>query len=190
MSPIRAALIASIAVAILGSVPADCRSVEIFALGKKNGSFADFARERDLAHPVIYKVDESSPQKDWPAYQPGSFDPIVSRSTMQQDWVNTKPGPKPQPFKVQFNLSTAPKGTFVLHLDAIFRYRRPAPPRYTLFINGKLEASYRLTPHPAPELWWPNGGEAEGNTQYFGYQSLDMEMPASLFVTGANAISM
>jgi alpha-mannosidase len=191
MKPMTTALITSIAaLATLGPVSAHCRSIEIFAIGKKNGSFTDFAREHDPAHPVVYKVAESSPQKDWPAYQPGSFDPIVGRSTMQQDWVNTKPGPKPQPFKVQFNLSTAPKGTFVLHLDAIFRYRRPAPPLYTIFINGKLEASYRLTPHPAPELWWPNGGEAEGNTQYFGYQSLDMEMPASLFVAGANAISM
>ena len=33
------------------------------------------------------KVGESSTEKDWPAYQPGSFDSLVGRSTMQHDWT-------------------------------------------------------------------------------------------------------
>lgn len=166
------------------------RKTEIFSIGTKNNSFAEFARDREAGHEVIYKVGESSPDKDWPAHQPGSFDVMVGRSTMQQDWVEAKPGAAPEPFQIQFNLPTSPRGTFILHVDAIFRYRRPAPPRYTLLINGKAAASYRLNPHPAPGQWWPNGGEADGNLQYFGYESLDIQLPDSVFASGANTISL
>ena len=91
---------------------------------------------------------------------------------------------------MRFNLPSTPRGTFILHLDAIFRYRRPAPPRYSLLINGHFAASYRLNPHPAPELWWSNGGEGDGNLQYFGYESLEMQLPASAFTTGPNTLSL
>lgn len=174
---------------LAGNVRAQ-RQTEIFSIGTRNDSFTEFVRDREAGHSVVYRVGESSPEKDWPAYQPGSFDVMVGRSTMQQDWVQVKPSPTPEPLQIQFKLSTPPKGTFVLHLDAIFRYRRPAPPRYTVLINGKSAASYRLNPHPAPELWWPNGGEADGNMQYFGYESLDMQLPASLFASGENTISL
>lgn len=163
---------------------------EIFSLGTKDNSIVEFSRNRSAETEVIYKVGESSPGKDWPAYQPGSFDSQVTRSTMQQDWVDTKAGPSPAPFQIQFEVPASPRGTFILHLDAIVRHRRPASPRFTLRLNGKYTASYRLNPHPAPELWWPNGGEADGNTQYFGYESLDMELPAALFVPGRNTLSI
>ena len=156
----------------------------IFNIGSKNGLHTEFAQNREAGHAVLYKVGESSTEKDWPAYQPGSFDSIVGRSTMQHDWTEVHPDPLPEPYKVQFSLAASPKGTFTLHLDAIFRYRRPAPPLYRVVINGNFAASYRLNPHPAPELWWPNGGDAQGNMQYFGYESLDMQLPASAFTNG------
>src|SRR6185437_4056980 len=74
--------------------------------------------------------------------------------------------------------------------DAIVRHRRPAAPRYAITVNGHSAGSYRLDPRPAPELWWPNGGEGDGNLQYFGYASLDVVLPASLFAGGANTMAL
>jgi len=107
--------------------PARARTVEVFSIGVKNNSFTEFARDREAERAILFKVGESSAERDWPAYQPGSFDSSVGFSTMQQDGVEVKPNPAPDPFQVRFNLPAAPRGTFVLHLDAIFRYRRPAP---------------------------------------------------------------
>ena len=143
--------------------------LEVFSIGRKDRSFAEFARERDPGRPVIYRVGDSSPAKDWYAYQPGSFDYQVGRSSMEQDWVVMNPGssgslakdPAPVPFEIVFSLPSTPKGAFSLHLDAIFRYRRPAAPRYVVEINGK-SGSYQLAPQPAPELWWPWVGKGEG----------------------------
>ncbi|HEX4485045.1 MAG TPA: hypothetical protein VH088_02190, partial [Terriglobales bacterium] len=164
-------------------------NTQIFSIGVKDSTFTEFDRHYETGSEVLYKTGESS-AKNWPYYQEGSFDSAVTRSTMQEDWVTTKPGPTPVPFQLHFVLPNSPQGTFTVHLDAIFRYRRPAPPIFALLVNGKNAANYRLNPHPAPELWWPNGGEADGNTQYFGYQSLDMQLPASFFLKGANTLSI
>jgi alpha-mannosidase len=179
-----------VATVLLGSVSAQTPPIDIFNIGSKNGSHTEFAQNHETGRAVLYKVGESSAEKDWPAYQPGSFDSIVGRSTMQHDWTEVHPDPLPEPFQVQFNLAASPEGIFILHLDAIFRYRRPAPPLYRVVINGNFAASYRLNPHPAPELWWPNGGDAQGNMQYFGYESLDMQLPASAFASGVNTLSL
>ncbi len=177
-----------VATALIGSVFAQTQP--IFNIGSKNGLHTEFAQNRETGHAVFYKVGESSAEKDWPAYQPGAFDSLVGRSTMQHDWTEVHPDVVPEPFHVQFKLAASPKGAFTLRLDAIFRYRRPAPPLYRVVINGKFAASYRLNPHPAPELWWPNGGDAQGNMQYFGYESLDMQLPASAFAIGLNTIAL
>ena len=63
----------------------------IFSIGSKNGLHTEFAQNREAGHAVLYKVGESSAEKDWPAYQPGSFDSIVGRSTMQHDWTEVAP---------------------------------------------------------------------------------------------------
>jgi hypothetical protein len=116
---------------------------------------------------------------------------------MEKDWIFLNPhsneslanDPVPVPFEVVFSLPSSPKGRFVLHLDAICRYRRPAIPRYEVSINGK-SGSYQLVPRPSPELWWNTGGEAEGGIQYIGYASLDMVLPASYFLSGTNRMAL
>ena len=162
----------------------------VFEIGTRNQRFTEFKRNWPEGKAVRYVAGSSTPQNDWPAYQPGTFDREVARSTMQQDWTEAKAEAAPAPFLVEFNLPENPRGAFTLHLDAIFRYRRPAPPRYSLLINEKYSASYRFRPHPSPNLWWPNGGEADGNMQYFGYESLDMLLPASYFHQGANTLAL
>ena len=179
-----------VATVLLGSISAQTQLIDIFNIGDKNGSHTEFVQNRETGRAVLYEVGESSAEKDWPAFQPGSFDSIVGRSTMQHDWTEVHPDSLPKPFQIRFKLPASPKGIFILHLDAIFRYRRPAPPLYRVVINGKFAASYRLNPHPAPELWWPNGGDAQGNMQYFGYESLDMQLPASAFASGVNTVSL
>jgi hypothetical protein len=162
----------------------------IFEIGAQDKRFTEFKRNWEQGRSVRYRVGSSTPENDWPAYHPGTFDTLVSRSTMQQDWTEVKTEARTAPFLIEFSLFDKPRGMFIFHLDAIFRYRRPAAPHYSLFINGKYSASYELRPHPTPDLWWPNGGEGDGNTQYFGYESLDMVLPATFFQRGPNTIAL
>src|SRR5438128_11448257 len=106
-----------VAIVLRGSLPAQKQLVDVFNIGSRNGSFTEFAQNRETPPAVLYKVGESSPEKDWPAYHPGSFDSMVGRSTMQRDWTEVQPGPLPELFQVRFNLPASPMGTFILHLD-------------------------------------------------------------------------
>jgi alpha-mannosidase len=168
---------------------------QIFRIGKQDRSFMEFAHHTVNAfggppldiQPVHYQVGRSSPYKDWSAYQPGPFDAQVGSSTREHDWVEQKSSDRTSvPFQVKFTLANIPRGKFVLHLDAIFRYTRPAAPRYVVEINGHL-GSYQLNPRPAADLWWPTGS---GNVQFVGYESLDMPMPAAFFHRGANTLTL
>jgi alpha-mannosidase len=166
----------------------------IFQIGKRDQSFTEFARKRNPGAPVVYDVGRSTPGADWFAYQPGLFDYQVAPSTREASWVENKSpssgnlakDPVPVPYKVKFSLGSPPQGKFVLHLDAIFRYGRPAAPRYEIDINGHA-GSYQLAPKPAPDLWWPTGS---GAPQFIGYQSLDMPLPASYFHAGGNTLTL
>lgn len=152
---------------------ARARSQTIFQIGKQDRSFQEFASDGD-SQSVLYRVGESSPAKDWRAYQPGAFDDFLKN-------------PKGVPFRVTFSLNTEPKGKFILRLDAIIRQQRPGAPRYVVEINGK-SGSYQLNPQPAPELWWPTGGY--NYAEFIGYQSTDMSLPASYFHRGENTLTL
>src|SRR5690242_17173212 len=123
-----------VAFCILGSLPCHSRSIEVFHLGTKDHSFKEFLHP-ELAHgPVVYNVGSSITSRDWPAYQQGSFDLAVTRSTMEEDWIHANKSPRSiaQPaesFQIVFKLLSNPEGSYVLQLDAIFRYRRPAAPK-------------------------------------------------------------
>ena len=109
---------------------------------------------------------------------------------MERDWTEVPPGPATPPFRIAFDLAQPLRGAVTLHVDAIVRHRRPAAPRYVVSVNGRTVGSYRIEPRPAPELWWPNGGEGNGNLQYFGYATLDVLLPASHFAVGANTLEL
>ena len=68
---------------------------EIFSIGVRDNTFVEFSRDENR-NGVLYKVGGSSAEKDWPAYQPGSFDVAVARSTMQEDWTTASPTPTPR----------------------------------------------------------------------------------------------
>jgi len=146
---------------------------EVFRIGKKDYSYLEFARERDPGRPVQYRIGQSSAAKDWVAYQPGSFDNFAKE-------------PEGVPVQIIFSLPSAPRGKFVLHLDAIVRHTQPAAPRYAVEINGH-SGSYQLRPRPAPELWWSTGA---GSPRFIGYESLDMPLPASYFRRGENTLTV
>src|SRR5207249_11210841 len=107
---------------LLGLVQARGQGHEIFQIGKQDHSFAEFARERKPGSPVVYQAGKSSPAADWYAYQPGSFDYEVGRSTREQDRTVMHPGSEgdlakdgvPVPFQVKFDLASVPRGKFVL----------------------------------------------------------------------------
>jgi hypothetical protein len=168
---------------------------EVFQIGKPDYAYTEFARERKAGTRVVFCVGQSSPAQDWYAYQPGSFDYLVGRSTPEKDWTELHPGaegelaqdPVPVPFEVDFDLAAPPQGAFILHLDAIFRYQKPAAPWYVVDINGHT-GRYRLLPRPAPDLWWPAGPVQD--IQFVGYESLDMRLPALYFKEGRNRLAV
>ena len=51
----------------------------VFEIGSRDERFAEFKRNWQDGKPVRYVVGSSTPQNDWPAYQPGAFDREVSR---------------------------------------------------------------------------------------------------------------
>src|SRR3954464_6986549 len=164
---------------------------QVFQIGVKDNSFREFNVASQSTSDTIYVIGKNS-SKDWPAYQPGSLDSRVRSSTMQEDWVQrsaieTASGPPTN--TVAFSID-APRGTFMVHLGMIFRYRRAAAPKLGIKINGKPAGTYYLNPCPAPTHWWPNGGEGDGNLQYFGYESLDLPLPTDLFRAGRNTIAL
>ncbi|HWR16816.1 MAG TPA: polysaccharide lyase family protein [Terriglobales bacterium] len=176
---------------LAGSQPAIPTNHEVFTIGVKDGSFREFDTANLPQGNVVFEVGNNS-AKYWPAYQPGSLDNQVRASTMQEGWVsrsaNEQTGRTHQS-TITFKL-TAARGTFTLHLGMIFRYRRAATPRLVLVINEQSAGTYLLNPRPAPELWWPNGGEGDGNLQYFGYESLDLPLRSGLFQAGRNTLTM
>ncbi len=180
-------LLVAVLLAALSATPGG-ESALVFSIGTRDRSFVEFSRKPPAAD-LVFRVGRDSASA-WPAYQAGTFDVLVGRSTMERDWTEIRPAPLPSPRIVEFTLLDGPRGTFLLHLDAIVRQRRPALPRYTIAVNGRAAGSYRITSSPAPELWWPNGGESDGNLQYFGYATLDVPLPASLFRTGTNRLAI
>lgn len=166
---------------------------DVFRLGTRDGLFQEFSRDGDAQVPVVFRVGKDTIGQRWPAFHPGSFDRTVSRSTMERDWVDARISPiRPgqDTFTIVFPLSSSPRGSFVLRLDTIVRHRRPAAPILVITVNGKAAGRYRLNPKPAPELWWPNGGEGDGNLQYFGYESLVVPLPAEMLSGGENQIAL
>jgi alpha-mannosidase len=167
----------------------------VFQIGKPDRAFTEFARERNPGTRVVFRVGQSSPSRDWYAYQPGSFDDLIGRSTREKDWAQVHPSPEGEPghdsisvpFQVDFTLPSIPSGAFTLHLDAIFRYQRPAAPWYIVTINGHT-GKYRLRPRPAPELWWPVGPAVD--IQFVGYESVDMPIPSVYFKKGINHLTV
>jgi alpha-mannosidase len=176
------------------AIPCRAQSEEIFQIGKKDNSFREFASNRTPGATVIYRVGQSATAKDWYAYQPGTFDYQIGRSNPEQDWTTMHPGaqgnlakdPLPVPFQVEFELARSPRGTFILELDAIFRYIRPAAPWYVVDINGHI-GRYQLSPRPAPELWWTFDPAFD---QFVGYESLQMTLPAAYFRQGRNTLQV
>jgi alpha-mannosidase len=164
---------------------------QVFKLGVDDKTFSEFNINNDPKSDINFVIGKNS-LGDWPAYQPGSLDSSVRASTMQEDWVQRrgKETPSAPPRRtVVFDLGS-PHGSFTVHLGLIFRYRRAATPKVLIEINGESAGTYFLNPRPAPELWWPNGGEGEGNLQYFGYEALNLTIPTPLFHKGRNTLGL
>ena len=69
---------------------------------------------------LIYVVGKSSPENDWPAYQPGS--------------ANGRAGFVPHPYTIQFDLTEAPRGLVTLRVSLLVE--NPRTPRLGVEING------------------------------------------------------
>lgn len=88
---------------------------------------------------LIYVVGKSSPDQDWPAYQPGS--------------ANGRAGFAPHPYTIQFDLTDVPRGLVTLKVSLLVE--TPRTPRLGVDINGHRALFYR---HPKPNYV---GGDRE-----------------------------
>jgi hypothetical protein len=88
---------------------------------------------------LVYVVGKSSPDKDWPAYQPGS--------------ANGRAGFAPHPYTIQFDLAEVPQGLVTLKVSLLVENART--PRLGVEINGHRALFYR---HPQPNYV---GGDRE-----------------------------
>jgi hypothetical protein len=86
---------------------------------------------------LVYVVGKSSPEQDWPAYQPGS--------------ANGRAGFVPHPYTIQFDLAEVPRGLVTLKVSLLVETARI--PRLGVEINGHRALFYR---HPLLDY---NGGD-------------------------------
>ena len=69
---------------------------------------------------LVYVVGKSSPDQDWPAFQPGS--------------ANGRAGFAPHPYTIQFELADVPRGLVTLKVSLLVETART--PRFGVEING------------------------------------------------------
>lgn len=88
---------------------------------------------------LVYTVGKSTPEKDWPAYQPGS--------------ANGRAGFVPHPYTIQFDLAEIPRGLVTLKVSLLVE--TPRTPNLGVEINGHRAL---FTRHPQPNY---DGGDRE-----------------------------
>jgi alpha-mannosidase len=142
----------------------------VWQIGKFDHSSAEFNHAapgagrrggRTSQGPLVYVVGKSTPQADWPAFQPGSS--------------NRKAGYRDHAYTIQFNLPDRPKGLYILKVGLV------ALPRGRLSIlqtdiNGRVGWAYQ---HP---LWGNVPGDKHWN------DTLDVELPTTALKQGVNRL--
>ena len=88
---------------------------------------------------LIYVVGKSTPEKDWPAFQPGS--PVGTE------------GVAAHPYTIEFDLADVPRGLVTLKVSLLIETSRA--PHLGVEINGHRAMFYQ---HPEPDY---NGGDRE-----------------------------
>ncbi len=117
--------------------------------------------------PVVYIVGKSDPEKDWPAFQPGT--------------ANGAAGYHPYPFTIQFELPNIPKGLYTLKVALLVETARV--PALRVGINGHEGLFYQ---HPS--LNYAGGDLLNLRLATYAADTIAFDFPARFLHQGTNSV--
>ncbi|MCL5005093.1 MAG: polysaccharide lyase family protein [Acidobacteria bacterium] len=116
---------------------------------------------------LVYVIGKSNPQKDWPAFQPGS--------------ANGRAGFVPHPYTIQFDLAEVPKGLVTLKIALLVE--NPRAPRLEVEING-----HRARYYQRPKLNYVGGDGPMVVSPIASADTIIAEIPSAFLAKGANTL--
>ena len=117
--------------------------------------------------PVLYIIGKSTPEKDWPAFQPGS--------------ANARAGSHPYPYTIQFDLPDAPVGVYTLNVALLYETTRIAQLRVE--INGHKGRFYQHL-----KLNFASGDEIGDFEATYAAGTIRFDFPARFLSQGTNKL--
>jgi hypothetical protein len=159
-----------LACALCGLTPgARAQTSTVWEIGKFDRSSLEFNAALDFSDPSLsptYTVGQSTPGKDWPAFQPGSEMKVL--------------GGRPHPYTILFNLDHPPKGLYRLTISVLLRDSRI--PNLALDLNGKSGLIYfnrKLSYYP---------GDPSVESPIYGDAQVEITLPATALRAGENKL--
>ena len=159
-----------LACALWGVTPwAQAQSTTVWEIGKFDRSSLEFHARVNFHDPAsnpIYTIGQSSPDKDWPAFQPGSEMKGL--------------GGRPHPYTILFNLDHPPKGLYRLIISVILQ--GPRIPNLSLSLNGKSGLVYfdrKLSYYP---------GDSSVDSPIYGEAQVEITLPTPALRAGENKL--
>jgi hypothetical protein len=117
--------------------------------------------------PLVYVVGKSSPEKDWPAFQPGS--------------ASGGAGFVPHPYTIQFDLADVPRGLVTLKVSLLVETARA--PRLEVEVNGHHALFYRH-----PKLNYVGGDREMVVSPIASADTITAEIPPAFLAKGTNRL--
>jgi alpha-mannosidase len=158
------------------SVLQDSASRTIWRIGTFNYSSAEFNHGSEgpplFGHgfpkgQLVYVVGKSSPERDWPAFQPGS--------------CNGRAGLLPHPYTIQFDLPEIPRG--LVMLKASLLVETPRTPMLEVEING-----HRALYYQRPKLNYVGGDREMVVSPIASADLITAEIPRAYLAQGTNTL--
>ncbi len=166
---LAAPVVAPSALRAQSSRPEQDNGTVLWEIGKFNQSSLEFKARVDFNNPEenpVFTVGQSSPDKDWPAMQPGSENQFL--------------GGRPHPYTILFNLSHAPHGRYSLTVAALLYSARV--PNLMIELNGQKGLFYfdrKLSYYP---------GDFGADSPIYGGDELVIELPVAALRQGQNRL--
>jgi hypothetical protein len=144
----------------------------VWQIGKFDESSAEFSQGPLFSvhypeAPVVYIVGKSDPEKDWPAFQPGT--------------ANGSAGYHPYPFTIQFELPNIPMGLYTLKVALLVETARV--PAMRVGINGHEGLFYQH-----PKLNYAGGDLLNLRLATYAADTITFDFPARFLQQGTNRV--
>ncbi len=164
-------LLFSLILSVSFSVSALAAERVIWQIGKPDNSDHEFAPGPSVESraPVVVKIGTGNEAHLWPQFQPGS--------------ANEAMGAHPYPYALVFDLADAPRGTFFLNLDVLFRH--PRIPVMQVDVNGHQGDFYF-----SPRVSWIVGDENDAFNPIHSAEQRVIALPAAFLKRGENRLTL